>query len=658
MISHNAHAAGLYRPDVDGLRAVAVTSVVLFHAVPSALPGGFLGVDIFFVISGYLIGTILLKDLSAPNVSFWKFTLGFYARRARRILPALFAVVAFSMCLAWFILTREEMIFFSSSAAMSIAGISNITFWRYTDYFGPGSDEIPLLMTWSLGVEEQFYFIVPLLIMGLLRLGEKAVWAGIGLIFVASYAASILLTSADPSFAYYMLPTRAWELAAGVLLALLHRRPGGAQTGAAYQNWIAILGLALLAGSFAFIDRAMDVPGFVAIFPIAGTVLLIHSRDSWLNRRLLSLGPMVGIGLISYSWYLWHWPLMAFIRVASPYEPAAVTMLLVGAVSGGLGYLSWRFIEQPFRRPQGLPIFTILRFGAVAVVFVAVAATLRITDGSPTRLPEAAHTVEAFVKTGRGECRLSAGELDLISDDTCMPKGPGPAIALLGDSHASALGPGLKEHVSAQGYRLLQYTKSACRPILGIGTSARYYTSDAECNAFAERAITFAEQDPSIEIVLLSGRWKDAPAGDMPTFQKNLEETTRRLRAAGKEVILVGDVPWFNAHAPKAVLATAMPVRSAITSMNTFFAGKPELSALPLANTEPVMQAHAEETEGVRFKELRGIFCDSEENCSFADDRGILFIDWHHLSLAGSRAVDWTDLELGAPERPAVESAP
>ncbi|ABI78773.1 acyltransferase family protein [Hyphomonas neptunium ATCC 15444] len=658
MTSNNAHAAGYYRSDVDGLRAVAVTSVVLFHASPSALPGGFLGVDIFFVISGYLIGTILLKELSAPKVSFWSFILGFYARRARRILPALFAVIVISLCLAWAILTREEMIFFSNSAAMAIAGVSNIQFWRYTDYFGPGSNEIPLLMTWSLGVEEQFYFIVPLLIFGLMRLGNKAVWIGISLIFAASLMASAWLSSRDPSFAYYMLPTRAWELAAGVLLALWHRTPGGAMTGTGKENIFATLGAVLLIISFIFIDEQMDIPGFVTLAPIAGTVLLIHFRDSWFNRRVLSFAPMVGVGLISYSWYLWHWPLMAFVRVASPFEPAIGTMLMIAVVSGGMGYLSWRYIEQPFRRPQGRPLFTIMRFGTAASVIVATAVTIRLADGAPERLPALAHKVDNFVITGRGECRLSAGELDLLADETCRPPGTSPAIALIGDSHASALGPGLKEYVTSRGYRLIQISKSACRPILGTGTTVPKYTGHAECVEFAERAISYAENDPSIELVILSGRWKDVDEDELGAFQSNLELTTGRLVSAGKSVLLVGDVPYFNVHGPKFLLASGMPMRASIARMNSVFAGEQSPEAEPLANIEPMMEEHAQNTDNVQFKSLRHVFCDREDNCSFSDERGLLFIDWHHLSLVGSKSVDWSELGLSTPGTQAIETAP
>ncbi|MFN3609433.1 MAG: acyltransferase family protein [Hyphomonas sp.] len=658
MISHNPQAAGVYRSDIDGMRAIAVMSVVLYHAVPAALPGGFLGVDIFFVISGYLIGTIILKELSAPDVSFWKFTLGFYARRARRILPALFAVIAVSLCLAWLILTREEMIYFANSAALAIAGVSNFQFWQHTDYFGPGANEIPLLMTWSLGVEEQFYFIVPILIFGLIRLGSNAVWAGIILIFAASLGASIWYSGQDQSFAYYMLPTRAWELAAGVLLALWHRTPGGAKTGSSRQNLFATIGFVLLFASFAFITKDMNIPGFITLIPIIGTVLLIHFRGAWLNRRVLAFAPLVGIGLISYSWYLWHWPLMAFVRVASPFEPAIATMLMIAVVSGGIGYLSWRFIEQPFRRPQGAAIFTIMRFGAAAGVMIAAAGSIRLTDGAPFRLPESAHTVEAFVATGRGECRLSVGELDLLADETCRPSGTGPAIALIGDSHASALGPGLKEYAAARGYRLIQITKSACTPILRLGTTVPSYTGNAECFEFAERAVTYAQQDPSIEIVIVSGRWKDVPPQELDAFRDKLEETTGRLVSAGKEVLLVGDVPYFNVHAPKFVLASAMPMRASLTAMDSVFAGEQSPSAEPLANIEPIMQQHAEVTGHVGFKPLRQIFCDPDDTCSFSDDRGLLFIDWHHLSLIGSRAVDWSDLDLRTPGHQATETAP
>ena len=633
-----------YRPDIDGLRAIAVISVVIFHAIPSALPGGFLGVDIFFVISGYLIGGILLRELLDMKTPVGVFFLGFYARRARRILPALMVVVVVCMGLSWFILTQEEMIFFLGTARAAIIGLSNVIFWRYTNYFGPVADEYPLLMTWSLGVEEQFYFVVPLLLFALVRIGRGATWSGILLIFAISFAASAWLSVHQPSFAFYMLPTRAWELAAGVLLAQWHRTPGGTATGERWANGGATLGVVLIVSSFFWINEEMPIPGYVTLVPIVGTVLLLHFRQSWLNRSILTLAPMVGIGLISYSWYLWHWPLMAFARISTPaVEPAASFMLAIAIISGAVGYLSWKFIERPFRHQGSKPFLTVSRYGVAAGMLIVVATGLKVVDGYPDRLPETVHGIEKVLLAGRGDCLVMQGDSSLNQSEACHPTGNNRAIAVMGDSHASALGPGLKEFAEDNGIRLVQVAKSSCPPVLGMGTTSPDLTSDADCIEYMERAVVSLEKDDSIDIVIMSGFWPDLTSHEMERFRQNLHRTIQRLVASGKEVVLIGDVPSFNLEPPKIELASAMPMRALLVAASALFSEE-KGEANPPSNIEDALQAEAQASKGVFYKSLRPLSCDDEDVCTFSNENGLLYVDRHHLSIVGSKMVDWSEI--------------
>ncbi len=633
-----------YRADIDGLRAIAVSSVVLFHAIPAALPGGFLGVDIFFVISGYLIGGIILRELVDLKTPFFGFIANFYARRARRILPALLVVLAVCLGLGWFILTQEEFGFLANTAAKSIIGLSNVTFWQYTNYFGPGSDEYPLLMTWSLGVEEQFYFIVPILLFGLVKMGQKAIWSGIALIILASFAASVWLSERQPDFAFYMLPTRAWELAAGVALAQWHRMPGGTDTGARFANLGAILGLALIVPGFFLITEDMPVPGFVTLFPVVGVMLLIHFRQSWLNRKALSCAPVVGIGLISYSWYLWHWPLMAFVRVSVPTDPAPALMLLVALLSGGLGYLSWRFVEQPFRHSGAKPLVTVGRYGVVAGGVMVAAIGLGKVDNVFDRLPDHARNIEQLVQAGRGACLVDPGDMALQIDDMCYPQGDGVGVALIGDSHAAALGPGLTEAAQANGVRLVQMSKSSCPPLLEFGSTQPSMTSHSECAVFMDAAIKRAIEDEAIETVVLSGFWPPQAEDVAPVFRERLQETTKVLGAAGKSVVLVEDVPLFVGHGPKMELASVMSLRAFIAGANELFSGERGRVAASPSILEEVLREEARTNPNVEYKRLRDIFCRDGSQCQFADERGLHYIDKHHLSIVGSRMIDWSDV--------------
>lgn len=337
-----------YRPEIDGLRAIALLPVIFFHAGFRAFQGGYVGVAIFFVISGYLITSIIVTDLDEGVFSL----TSFYERRARRILPALFLVVVASIpfALAW--LTLADMKDFSQSILASSFFVSNVLFWRESGYFQADAMLKPLLHTWSLSVEEQFYLLFPVFVALIWRLGANRALRLLVLLGIISLAVAEWGARNKPSATYLLLPTRAWEVALGAVLALLHR--GSSENGPnvnAHRGWIdlaAIAGLGMIVWSALSFDQRTSFHGLSALIPTLGTILIVHFvRSGTLVGRFLAIGPLVGLGLISYSAYLWQQPLFAFARQRSLWEPSASVMASLILLTLLLAYGSWRFVDGP-----------------------------------------------------------------------------------------------------------------------------------------------------------------------------------------------------------------------------------------------------------------------------------------------------------------------
>ncbi len=330
-----------YRREVDGLRAIAVVPVILFHAGFSQFSGGYVGVDVFFVISGYLITSIIVSDLEKGSFSLLKF----YERRARRILPALFLVIFCCLPFAWLWMSESKFNDFSGSIVDTVLFISNFYFWSNGGYFDPAADTRPLLHTWSLAVEEQFYILFPLLFSLIWIFGKTK--AALLLLLIATF--SLIICEIGwrymPSANFYLLPSRAWELLAGALCAFV--KP---QISASIRNILSMLGLALIASAILLFDESTPFPSLLTLVPVIGTVLIIlFGVRGTIVATLLSWPIFVGIGLVSYSAYLWHQPVFAFARIRSHVIPSETFMLFLILVVFALAYLSWRFVETPFR---------------------------------------------------------------------------------------------------------------------------------------------------------------------------------------------------------------------------------------------------------------------------------------------------------------------
>ena len=371
-----------YRPDIDGLRAIAVTSVVAYHCGLPWLKGGFVGVDVFFVISGYLIGSIVYKEIRGRSFSISKF----YARRARRILPALFVVLLVSYGIASLILSPLEMKMFSGSAIASITSSSNIFFWRNTFYFFPRSDQHPLLMAWSLGVEEQFYLLFPLLMLVIRNLRWRLQLLTLVSLTVLSLVSCIWGTRYHLNAAYYLPFTRGWELAAGVLIAIVEaNRPAKAATLSSLRSHaLSILGFGMICLAIGAFDRNTIFPGYFALLPVIGAVFVIVARGGLVNR-FLAAQPIVFVGRVSYSWYLWHWPMLSFASIASDGGLGRGVKIIIGAASFVCAVLSYLLVEKPFRTST-TPAPALLKKYAIAAVLVMLPAlAYYLTNGFPQR---------------------------------------------------------------------------------------------------------------------------------------------------------------------------------------------------------------------------------------------------------------------------------
>lgn len=560
-----------YRPDIDGLRAVAVIPVVLFHAGLGLLGGGYVGVDVFFVISGYLITGILYREALDGRFSIARF----YERRIRRIFPALFAMLAVTLFAGLFILLPHELVALGRSAVAATMFVSNILFWQESGYFDAASTSKPLLHTWSLAVEEQFYIFFPLVLWAVFRWLRRWLLAVVIAGALGSLALSAVLLPTAASATFYLIPTRAWELLIGSALALLpvvrHRLTAEIVSG---------LGLMTITASVLLYSEAMPFPGLAALPPCLGAAaLILCGRETW-TGRLLSTAPMRGIGLISFSLYLWHWPVLVYARLllGDPLTPPVASFCVVIATT--LAYLSWRFVEQPFRRSghNGSVHAPLLVGTGLMAAFGLLGLGINVTGGLPFRLPPEAVAMAAAAKatdTGSPGCFLIGGPngADLEADCVGAPS-QGPKLVLWGDSHANHFAQAIGERAEAEGMQFRQAARASCAPLIGV-VPTQADQPDTRCLAFNNRILEAIVADPSVTIVVLAGRWQrfgfptdhpearrlsaiDRSLSDSGTLLvASLDAVTTRLIRAGKRVIIIGGVPEFEQQLPEC-LARAM----------------------------------------------------------------------------------------------------
>ena len=635
-----------HRKDIDGLRFFAIVPVVLFHAVGSYIPSGFVGVDIFFVISGYLIGGIIYKEAGLGKFSF----LNFYARRARRILPALFVVIAFTILGGLLLLDYEEMSLLAGSAQWTLVGAPNIFFFRFIDYFSPIASDNPLLMTWSLGIEEQFYVLFPFILLSFRFFDRRHHVAALMLLNAMSLATAIYLAQAYPLAGFYLLPARAWELGVGAALAMVHLQVPLANRWRSGSDGLAALGLAMVVASWWLFSEETPFPGYAALVPVIGTALLLHTSESWTNRTVLTAPIFVGVGLISYSWYLWHWPLMAFVRLSANGSPTLLAMLTMALASLLLAYASWRWLEQPMRKatlPAGRALI------GYAIVLVGLLGVLQLIKYERylgvSRLPSQVHRIERSADNSI-TCMTGFGESGLPDEPGCAPQGA--TVALFGDSHATHLQHGLQNHVEAQGARLLQLMKSSCPPLLGFTHKDKLAPDNlAECAAFQDKAVARIVGDPDIRTVVLGWYLSERNSGSSFRITANgydrvpaevshargMRDMVLKLTGAGKHVVVVLGAPRYDTHIFDYMISAAIPLRRELGELTADGKGPTVVST---AFIRDAVRRSIGDLPDVTVIDLEAQFC-KNNRCVYSANGLPLYSDKSHLSIVGSQRIRW-----------------
>lgn len=495
-----------YRREIDGLRAVAVIPVILFHAGFETFSGGFVGVDVFFVISGYLITTIILTEKAQGTFSL----VNFYERRARRILPALYLVMLACLPFAWLWLRPGYLNDFSESLLAVSAFVSNIVFWMETGYFAAATETMPLLHTWSLAVEEQFYLLFPPFLM-LLWVFQKR-WIGWAIIAVglSSLALAQWGSKNYPSATFYLLPTRAWELMVGASISyfvVFDKQQMRLFTGnKAIRELLGLFGFALIAYAIFAFDETVPFPSVHALVPTLGValVILFATSETTLGRAL-GARVLAGVGLISYSAYLWHVPLFVFARIRSPTELGKPVYLMLSLAAIVLAYISWRFVERPFRRKGVVSRRTVFYFAALgSVVFIALGTLGYLANGFDSRKPTGKWLFSELEEKVRINYGLSEACNEGFTLSPACQTSDEPEILVWGDSYAMHLVQGiLSSNPSA---KIIQMTKSVCGPFFGVApTDIKHQISWAKgCLAFTENVHHWLQSNNSVKYVVLS----------------------------------------------------------------------------------------------------------------------------------------------------------
>ncbi len=632
-----------YRPDIDGLRALAILPVVLFHFRIPHFTGGFVGVDVFFVISGYLITSLVTGEMASGAFSIVRF----YERRVRRIFPALFAMLALVTAAACVILFPFDLVRYARSLCATAFFAANFEFWQQAGYFDVSADQKPLLHLWSIAVEEQFYLLFPAILL-LIGNRRRLRMAGVIGILLASFGFSVWAAVHAEAAGFYLLPSRAWELMLGAALALeaVPAIRSGALREAAGVSGIVVIGCAVFT-----LSPDTPFPGAYALLPCVGAALVIHSgrgEDTFV-RRVLALRPLVFVGLISYSLYLWHWPIIVFAKYVLFRDLSVAERCLLLVASFVLAILSWWLVEQPLRRPVRRRMLFPAAATAMAVAFSCGAFAVT-TAGLPQRLSPKLQQIlaEQDDHEPRIDHCFALTADDVTNGRLCtigVSKGS-PSFLLWGDSHADAILPAVAEIARRTGRTGLFAGAASCLPLLGITTST------LTCKPFND-AVEKVALGANIGEVILQARWAKyadgATYGDEPhghvvitdsqsqdppppdnhaVFERGLERTVRELTAAGKKVVLVASVPEIGYPVP-AVLA-----RRALAGQYLDLA--PSRNAY-LQRQHFVLEAFAQMQKlyGVAVIYPHELLC-TNGRCAVALNGIPLYRDEHHLSVYGA----------------------
>lgn len=636
MRSESNHKALNYRADIDGLRAIAILLVLFYHIFPNVVQGGFIGVDIFFVISGFLITGIIFNDLENKSFSFAMF----FSRRIKRIFPALLIVIATSFWAGWFLLLPKEFMELGKHIAGGVGYVANFTLWSDSGYFDALPELKPLLHLWSLGIEEQFYLFWPLALFltWKYRYNAKLIFLSA---LVLSFALNVTFVATKPDMVFYFPIFRFWELFIGATLCLFSNKNPQNPLLKLNANYLSLLGIALVLFATFNLDKFSTFPGWWALLPTVGAACIIAAgRDAWLNLNLLSNKVVVWVGLISYPLYLWHWPIYSFmhIRVGSlPYDVDKVAVLISSFI---LSWLSYKFVERPIRHHKDSK-FIISGLLVMSLVIGAMGIGVYIWKGVPSRihqsLNEEAIPVElqemlnpdfgGYISKDWREhkCFLIKGEDAGHFENECLESGSKPLIFLWGDSHAAALYSGLKFLQTKRNFSIAQYTASACPPILNWDGNINKL-----CREINNHNITLIRKIKP-EVVFLQAAWYWSEYD-----WKKVGETINELKRIGiKRIVLVGPVPNWKEKVPNVIISYYRNFNKLPPKYTTF-----DVDINEIVRVDHELEALSR-AKKITYISIYQTLCNSD-GCMLSvggDIRNISSLDYGHLSIFAAEFV-------------------
>jgi len=612
-----------FRQDIQGLRALAVAPVVLFHANAALAPGGYVGVDIFFVISGYLITRILLAELQSGTFSI----AGFYARRVSRLFPALCLMLLATLVAGLILLPPTELAMLGTATLAAIGFVANFFARGHADYFSETGASHPLVHLWSLGVEEQFYLLFPLFLWSVWRTRPRALPALLWIGLACSLAWAIAAQRILPNAGFYLPTTRAYELLAGAVLAVgaipeIRWRVG--------RDVLSVAGLAMIIVSIASFDSGTAMPGWKALVPVIGAALLIAAGETGpsLGGRLLSWSPLMMLGAISYSLYLWHWPILVFQRWIDLGPPSPLALSGAVLLSVVIAWLSWRFVERPILVRHDRASMVLIAGAASIVVLAALTAPVILSHGVPQRFGSASLRMLAARKDINPRRDACASRSPAYVDSCTFGANVPPSIVVWGDSFSIELAYALGEREAAHGRSVLELTNLGCAPALDYAPGRSRVCARATNAAFMQ-----LRDDRRIDTVFLAVHYGKYPAATQTQLMDGLARAATQLHAAGKHIVLLDPVPSLPFDGPAGLMLTVAR------------GGDPASVGWPRADYDRAnasvmarLDTLARQVDAARIRpEAR--LCSRTWCYAYLPRIGALYFDDHHMTLTAARYV-------------------